>query len=477
MEKRCKAQNDAYQENTCKRKTLHKKSPQRKCSKPAGGALSVTAQWRDTPAGERQVLLMRETENDYKLQREQIIVTANMFCPYCGHDLGTTDVPMSCGSCGSSVHFLAEYADGSASDVLTDDLIRRYFNESYSNAEILDFLASKHNVHMSLRSLKRKLNMLSLFRQKNYSTLASVCGAIQEELKGPGQHYGYRSMWQTLRLKYSLTVRRDDVMRVYTSDGPNHVWHVDGYDKLKPYGFGISGCIDGYSRKVLWLKCGASNNDPVVIAQNYMNCLTEYGIIPMRLRTDCGTENGTMAAIQCALRSSHTDDYAGAASHLYGSSMANQRIESWWSYFRKQRSQFWMDLMNDLRERNLFNSSHEHTCLLRFAFMDMLQHDLDECRKKWNTHTIRPAKQSRCPSGKPEVMYSLPHRFGGTDCGFPVSLEELGPFQIEATHSSCGDRHLQSHFEDLQRQSGLMQPMTWETCVELYIRLKNMAEL
>ena len=39
--------------------------------------------------------------------------------------------------------------------------------------------------------------------------------------------------------------------RVYHTPGPNHSWHVDGYDKLKPYGFPVHGCIDGYSRKVL----------------------------------------------------------------------------------------------------------------------------------------------------------------------------------------------------------------------------------
>ena len=26
---------------------------------------------------------------------------------------------------------------------------------------------------------------------------------------------------------------------------PNFVWHLDGYDKLKPYGFAIHACIDG----------------------------------------------------------------------------------------------------------------------------------------------------------------------------------------------------------------------------------------
>ena len=31
-----------------------------------------------------------------------------------------------------------------------------------------------------------------------------------------------------------------------TLQGPNHVWHTDGFDKLKPYGFAIHGCIDGY---------------------------------------------------------------------------------------------------------------------------------------------------------------------------------------------------------------------------------------
>ena len=27
--------------------------------------------------------------------------------------------------------------------------------------------------------------------------------------------------------------------------GPNHIWHLDGYDKLSPFGFAIHACIDG----------------------------------------------------------------------------------------------------------------------------------------------------------------------------------------------------------------------------------------
>ena len=42
--------------------------------------------------------------------------------------------------------------------------------------------------------------------------------------------------------------------RKYVSEGPNSCWHADVYDKLKPSGFPIHGCIDGYSRRILWLK-------------------------------------------------------------------------------------------------------------------------------------------------------------------------------------------------------------------------------
>jgi len=33
------------------------------------------------------------------------------------------------------------------------------------------------------------------------------------------------------------------VRQTYWSKGPNHTWHVDGYDKLCQYGFLISGSV------------------------------------------------------------------------------------------------------------------------------------------------------------------------------------------------------------------------------------------
>lgn len=33
--------------------------------------------------------------------------------------------------------------------------------------------------------------------------------------------------------------------RLYSNKGPHYLVHIDGYDKLKPYGFAIHGAIDG----------------------------------------------------------------------------------------------------------------------------------------------------------------------------------------------------------------------------------------
>ena len=47
---------------------------------------------------------------------------------------------------------------------------------------------------------------------------------------------------------------------VYTCDGPNNTWH----------GFPIHGCVDEFSRKVLWLQVTRSNNNPVVPASYFL---------------------------------------------------------------------------------------------------------------------------------------------------------------------------------------------------------------
>ena len=80
---------------------------------------------------------------------------------------------------------------------------------------------------------------------------------------------------------------------------------MDGYDKLKPWGFPIHGAIDGFSRKIIWLNVTRSNNSPDNIAQFYLQAVKDLEGCPVEMVTDLGTENGLVAAIQSYFRDNH----------------------------------------------------------------------------------------------------------------------------------------------------------------------------
>lgn len=194
--------------------------------------------------------------------------------------------------------------------------------------------------------------------------------------------------------------------------------HVDGYDKLKPYGFPIHGAIDGLSRKIMWLKVCRSNNLPEIPASFYLKCVAEQMGCPEKVRTDNGTENGTIAIMQCHFR----DDINA---HSYGKSTANQRIEGWWSYFRRNRTTWWINLFKDLIETGEFSPGNEveMECLW-FCFAGLIQQNLDFVKEQWNTHTIRVSSHGTI-SGKPCELFALPESRGGENRLHPVSAEEI----------------------------------------------------
>ena len=60
----------------------------------------------------------------------------------------------------------------------------------------------------------------------------------------------------------------------------------------------------------------------------FIRAMQSLGLVPEMLRTDDGNETGVMAAAHCILRQN-------ADAHRYGTSVANQRIENFWSHFRR----------------------------------------------------------------------------------------------------------------------------------------------
>ena len=243
-----------------------------------------------------------------------------MFCENCGNNL-SDNVAFFCEQCGRAIrqeHLTQQDVIGESEEIV----ITEYFKDGYPYDTILKMLKECHNINISLRTLKRRLKHYGLNKNINIS-LEAFKNVLKRVIKGPRSSIGYRNMQKFLYNTLGIRVPRNIVMitlreidsegvlirrsrklrrRCYRSNGPNDVWHVDGYDKLKPYGLPIHGAIDGFSRKILWLKVCRSNNNPNVPAKFFIQSIRELGICPRLLRTDCGTENGIMAGVQCCCK-------------------------------------------------------------------------------------------------------------------------------------------------------------------------------
>ena len=171
-------------------------------------------------------------------------------------------------SCLSCDAILPSYIPAiQANHVQRYDLIRKYFHLGFNYAEILAFLILTHGIQLSLRQLKRVLRSQGLFRWRGHSDPHEITGAVELELHGSGCLIGYQLMHQRLRSDYGLVVGQEIVRlilwtldpegverwsshrlrrRQYYVRGPDYIWHIDGYDKLKPFRFCIHGAIDGY---------------------------------------------------------------------------------------------------------------------------------------------------------------------------------------------------------------------------------------
>ena len=189
---------------------------------------------------------------------------------------------------------------------------------------------------------------------------------------------GYKTIWRVLNVTYGLRVTQRAVRtilqvadpegvrrrtahrfrcRAYHGHGQNGVVHIDGYDKLKPFGIVIHGAICGYSRKILWLQACPSNNDPRWVAHYFIDYLRYINGVPRLIRTDAGTENVEVQAIQIAPRLGHNDDMSGFRSVGIGRSMANQWIEMLWAISRRTMTQYRRNMFISLINDNLLHNT------------------------------------------------------------------------------------------------------------------------
>ncbi|KAK6176101.1 hypothetical protein SNE40_014450 [Patella caerulea] len=274
--------------------------------------------------------------------------------------------------------------------------------------------------------------------RQNFHTILETILRLQRE---GFINVGYRIMWKllnvhcgvpasqrTVRLAFqTLTpelvnarARRILHRRVYTNRGSNDLIHIDGYDKSKPYGIAIHGAIDGFSRKILWLKAGPSNNNPQYIARFYLNFVKETKRIPRCVRLDDGTENGIVKDLQTAFVLSQQDS-TDMPPFLRGRSTGNQRIERFWGSLRQTVCEFWRNYFREIRSSGELDQLNpiDIQCI-RLCFLSVIKYQLMVFQSTWNVHRIRAQRNCQV-SGIPSVLYHQPQVYGYEDRSLPLS--------------------------------------------------------
>ena len=80
-------------------------------------------------------------------------------------------------------------------------LIKYYFYCGYQYKDILDLLATYHNIEISERTLHRWLRMHGLSRRNPEYDVDSIIHEVEGTLDGPDCIAGYRHVWHSLQLK------------------------------------------------------------------------------------------------------------------------------------------------------------------------------------------------------------------------------------------------------------------------------------
>ena len=240
-----------------------------------------------------------------------------------------------------------------------------------------------------------------------------------------------------LKATYKVQVRRNTVMkilreedpaerllrksryikrRVYTCDCPNNTWHADGNDILKQYGFPIHGRVD--SRKVLLFKVTRSNKNPLVPASYFLGTVSKCNLAPDILKTYCGNENCLLAGIQCKLANNTN-------AHRYRSSAFNQRINIFWSHFKRIHLSWAIDFFKGLvATGSLILGNILQMGFLWLVFSPLIQCELDRLTKEWNADKIRKSNHSLA-SGIPDELYFFPESLGYEQCRKNAAMAEV----------------------------------------------------
>lgn len=97
------------------------------------------------------------------------------------------------------------------------------------------------------------------------------------------------SMGRVHPIRTSLRWHQSILWRSYSVPGPNSLWHIDGHHSLIRWRFVVHGCVNGFSRHIMYLAAATNNRSQTVLDLFWK--ATREDSIPSRVRLDKGGEN------------------------------------------------------------------------------------------------------------------------------------------------------------------------------------------
>ena len=175
--------------------------------------------------------------------------------------------------------------------------------------------------------------------------------------------------------------------RVYNVKCRTRCWHVDTNHKLVRWNFVIFGCVDGFSRLCVALKC-LNNNKANTLLQCFVNGVQAYGL-PSRVRSDNGLENVHIAQFMIEKRGRER------GSVITGKSTHNQRIERLWRDVFNGVLCFYYNLFYFMEESNLLDPLNDHhIAALHHVYFPKINEKLETWRNAWARHRVRTTRSS-----------------------------------------------------------------------------------
>lgn len=182
----------------------------------------------------------------------------------------------------------------------------------------------------------------------------------------------------------SLKMRKKKSLhrRVYSVQGPNHLWHLDTNHKLVRWNFIITGIVDGFSRLPVGLYC-TNNNKALTILSCFQASVEEYGL-PSRVRADKGKENVLVADYMIERRG------VGRKSMITGKSTHNQRVERLWRDVYTGVLSYFSNIFTYLEDQDVLDSTNIlHLTALHHVYLPFITEKLCRWRQAWSTHRLR----------------------------------------------------------------------------------------